>query len=650
MPKQSDRQVDKQDFLNRSNSEQPPSKGPTNPGDSGDNGKLPLEPNQAQMFMSAISWLLVISSVIYLWSGISEPPRLTISYSAFKEQLRSDNIEKVLIKESGITGIFRVPANAQEKSDQAQKKFKTLIPSFGDTTLLTLLEKNQVEIESINGNTPVWISIIFSIAPWFVLVAFLIYSSKMLKSSMGGGIGGFGKSKAKHHEAANIQTRYADVAGLDGAKADLQEIIDYLKNPEIFREIGARMPKGILMMGAPGCGKTLLARATAGEAGVPFFSVSGSEFIEMYVGVGASRVRDMFNDARKQAPALIFIDEIDSVGRVRGTGMGGGNDEREQTLNQILAEMDGFSPDEAVVVLAATNRPDVLDPALLRPGRFDRKLTLELPSRKAREDIILVHTRKVPLAEDVDVSAVAAETVGFSGADIANLVNEAALRAAREKAKIVTANHFSEARDKIVMGGALGEILGAGEKERVAFHEAGHALTAFYSPHSDPVNKVSIIPRGRSLGMTEQLPTEDRHNYTQHYLEERVCILLGGRAAEKIKFEEVSSGAADDLKQATRLARQMITQWGMSDRIGAVNLQQGEDHPFLGREIAEPKKFSEYSAQIVDEEISKLVARCEDVALQRLHSHSLALSALANALLERESLNHDDIDQLLSAF
>lgn len=650
MPKKSDRQADKKTYLNKKGSEAPPSKGPVKSADSGHNGKLPPEPNQAQMFMSAVSWLLVISSVIYLWSGISEPPRLAIAYSAFKEQLRNDNIDQVIIKESGITGSFRVPANAQEKSGQTQEKFKTLIPSIGDTTLLPLLENNQVKIESVSGSTPVWISIIFSIAPWFVLVAFFVYSSKMLRNSMGGGgIGGFGKSKAKHHEAANIQTRYADVAGLDGAKADLQEIIDYLKNPEMFREIGARMPKGILMMGAPGCGKTLLARATAGEAGVPFFSVSGSEFIEMYVGVGASRVRDMFDDARKQAPALIFIDEIDSVGRVRGTGMGGGNDEREQTLNQILAEMDGFSPDEAVVVLAATNRPDVLDPALLRPGRFDRKLTLELPSRKAREDIILVHTRKVPLAKDVDVGDIAAETIGFSGADLANLVNEAALRAARASAKIVTANNFSEARDKIVMGGALGEILGAEEKERVAYHEAGHALTAYYSPHSDPVNKVSIIPRGRSLGMTEQLPTEDRHNYTQQYLEERVCILLGGRAAEKIKFDEVSSGAADDLKKATHLARQMITQWGMSDRIGAVNLQQGEDHPFLGREMAEPKKFSEYSAQIVDEEISKLIARCEDIALQRLRSHNLALSKLANALLERESLNHDDIDQLLSS-
>lgn len=650
MPKKLDRQVDKQDYQRRNSSEQP-LKGPANP-PGGPDDKSPLEPNQVQMFMSAISWLLVISSVIYLWSGISEPPRLAISYSTFKEQLRADNIEQVSIKDSGITGSFRVPANVQEKSDQTQEKFKTLIPSFGDTTLLPLLENNKVKIDSINGSTPVWISIIFSIAPWFVLVAFFVYSSKMLRSSMGGGIGGiggFGKSKAKHHEASNIQTRYTDVAGLDGAKADLQEIIDYLKNPETFREIGARMPKGILMMGAPGCGKTLLARATAGEAGVPFFSVSGSEFIEMYVGVGASRVRDMFNDARQQAPALIFIDEIDSVGRVRGTGMGGGNDEREQTLNQILAEMDGFSPDEAVVVLAATNRPDVLDPALLRPGRFDRKLTLELPSRKAREEIILVHTRKVPLAEDVDIAAIAAETVGFSGADLANLVNEAALRAARARAKIVTLNDFSEARDKIVMGGALGEILGAEEKERVAYHEAGHALTAYYSPHADPVNKVSIIPRGRSLGMTEQLPTEDRHNYTQQYLEERICILLGGRAAEKIKFEEVSSGAADDLKKATYLARQMITQWGMNDRIGAVNLQQGEDHPFLGREIAEPKKFSEYSAQIVDEELSKLVARCEDITLQRLRSHSRALSILADALLERENLNHDDIERLLTS-
>ncbi len=625
-----------------------PSKGPELPEGPGNDGQKPPEPNQMQMFMSAISWLLVVSSVIYLWSGISQPQRLTVSYSTFKEQLLKDNIQRVLVKDVEITGSFRVPANVQDNTDQQQEKFKTLIPSFGDPGLLALLEDNKVEIESLNASTPVWISIIFSIAPWFVLVAFLIYSSKMVRNSMGGGMGGFGKSKAKHYEASNIETRYTDVAGLDGAKEDLKEIIDYLKDPATFRELGAKMPKGILMMGAPGCGKTLLARATAGEAGVPFFSVSGSEFIEMYVGVGASRVRDMFNDARKRAPALIFIDEIDSVGRVRGTGMGGGNDEREQTLNQILAEMDGFASDEAVVVLAATNRPDVLDPALLRPGRFDRKLTLELPSRHAREDIIAVHTRKVPLAEDVDIAVIAAETVGFSGADLANLVNEAALGAARAKAKIVTAENFSEARDKIVMGGAVGEVLSAVEKERVAYHEAGHALTAYYSPHSDPVNKVSIIPRGRSLGMTEQLPTEDRHNFSQQYLEERICILLGGRSAEKIKYNEVSSGAADDLKQATHLAKQMITRWGMSERIGAVNLQQGEEHPFLGREIAEPKQFSEYSAQIVDEEISGLIARCENVTLQRLTDHQTAMVTLASSLLERESLNHDDIEKILS--
>lgn len=356
----------------------------------------------------------------------------------------------------------------------------------------------------------------------------------------------------------------------------------------------------------------------------------------------------MFNDARKQAPALIFIDEIDSVGRVRGTGLGGGNDEREQTLNQILAEMDGFSSTDAVVVLAATNRPDVLDPALLRPGRFDRKLVLELPGRKAREAILAVHTRRVPVDSDVNLAAIALETVGFSGADLANLVNEAALRAVRNNVKIVNNKDFSEARDKIVMGATHSEILSEQEKNRVAYHEAGHALTAFYSPNADPINKVSIIPRGRSLGMTEQLPLEERHNYTQQYLEERLCIMLGGRTAEQLQFKEISSGAADDLKNATHLARKMITQWGMNEQLGPVNLQQTEEHPFLGRDIAVPKQYSEYSVRLIDKEINTLISRCEEKSLQCLSDHHYQLETLATALIEKESLIGSDIQQLLS--
>jgi len=608
------------------------------------------EPSHSQMLMSALTWMLVVSSVIYLWAGLVPSSQPTISYSQFKQQLLIDNVEHILLENLTIQGRFRVPVNLENSNNQSHQTFKSLIPSFGDTELLALLEANKVDVEAITANSPVWLSIILSTAPWLVLIAFFVYSSKMLRNTMGGKDGGMGfsKSRAKHYEADKMTTCFDDVAGLENAKRDLQEIIGYLKNPDHYRQLGAKMPKGILMMGPPGCGKTLLARATAGEAGVPFFSVSGSEFIEMFVGVGASRVRDMFRDARKQAPALIFIDEIDSVGRVRGTGMGGGNDEREQTLNQILAEMDGFSVDEAVVVLAATNRPDILDPALLRPGRFDRKLVLELPGRQARADILAVHTRKVPLSEDVNIVNIAAETIGFSGADLANLVNEAALRAARNNTATVSSEDFSEARDKIVMGDAQGELLVDSEKERVAYHEAGHALTAFFSGNADPIVKVSIIPRGRALGMTEQRAIEDRHNYPQQYLQERLCIMLGGRVAEQLQFGEVSSGAADDLKNATVLARKMVTQWGMSERIGAVNLQQSEEHPFLGREMAEPKIFSEYSAQVIDEEISAMIFNCEETCRKRLSENSHKLTRLAQNLIERESLTGEDIAKLFS--
>ncbi len=621
------------------------------PGDTPESNEPPA-PTGSQMLMNALTWVLVVSSLMYLWANVTNQPSQTIPYSDFKQELINDNIKQILVKESEISGSFRVGISAGEITADIHERFRTVVPSFGDTELLALLESNHVEIQSVAATTPLWISIVLSIAPWLVLIAFFVYSSKMVRKSMGGdgaGAFGFSKSKAKHFEASNIPTRYSDVAGLDSAKQDLQEIIGFLKDPTHYRELGAKMPKGILMMGPPGCGKTLLARATAGEAGVPFFSVSGSEFIEMYVGVGASRVRDMFDKARKQAPALIFIDEIDSVGRIRGTGLGGGNDEREQTLNQILAEMDGFSPDEAVVVLAATNRPDVLDPALMRPGRFDRKLILELPGRNARKDILAVHTRKVPLENDVDSTLLAAETIGFSGADLANLVNEAALRAARNNAKVVCMEDFSQAREKIVMGATQGDILSDKERERVAYHEAGHTLTAFFSPQADPINKVSIIRHGRSLGMTEQLPKEDMHNYTQHYLEEKIAIMLGGRVAEKIHFDEVSSGASDDLKNATSLARQMVTQWGMNERIGAVNLQQSEEHPFLGREIAEPKKYSEYSAQMIDEEINKLITTCEKTCTQRLQNHSASLTLLAEALLEHESLDGAELNTLMNS-
>jgi cell division protease FtsH len=438
------------------------------------------------------------------------------------------------------------------------------------------------------------------------------------------------------------------VAGLDNAKKELQEIIDYLKTPSKFQELGGELPKGILLVGPPGVGKTLLAQATAGEADTPFYSISGSEFIEMFVGVGASRVRDMFKKAKKSAPSIIFIDEIDSIGRVRGTGLGGGHDEREQTLNQILAEMDGFSPHESVVIIAATNRPDVLDPALTRPGRFDRRIVLELPQRKARKEILKVHTFDVPLAEDVDLNKLAAKTVGFSGADLKNLINEAVLLAARKDKKQIEAEDLELARDKIILGIEREDVIEDEEKRMIAYHEAGHALVAVYYPGADPLEKVSIIPRGRSLGSTEQIPEEDRHNLSRSYLLGRIAVMIGGRAAEKIVFNDITSGAGDDLKKATQLARRMVCQWGMSEKLGPVTFRHGETHPFLGREMADQKDFSDETARIIDEEVRNIVQDMEHKAIKILKSNRDKLDALVQSLLEDESLSKEEVDQVIS--
>jgi cell division protease FtsH len=414
-------------------------------------------------------------------------------------------------------------------------------------------------------------------------------------------------------------------------------------------KIGAKLPRGVLLMGPPGTGKTLLAKAVAGEADAPFFSISGSEFVEMFVGVGASRVRDMFETAKKEAPAVIFIDEIDSVGRSRGTGLGGGNDEREQTLNQILAEMDGFSPWQAVIVIAATNRPDVLDPALLRPGRFDRKIAMELPRKEARRKILQVHTRRVPLARDVDLEHLARQTVGFSGADLENLVNEAALLAGRDRKEEVDMSLLQSARDRIVLGYKRDTMLDETEKRRVAFHEAGHALLACLLPHTDPLERVSIIPRGRSLGATEQLPEEERYNFSESYLKDRIEVMLGGRVAEKLIFGETSSGAENDLQQATSLARRMISRWGMSDKLGPVAYNRERDHPFLGREIAQPPDVSEDTARLIDEEVRTLVSGLEDQAEQILRAHRTTLEAIAQQLVEHEMIEADDMRRLLES-
>ncbi len=440
---------------------------------------------------------------------------------------------------------------------------------------------------------------------------------------------------------------FDDVAGLEGVKADLQEIVEFLKTPEKFQKLGGHVPKGVLLNGPPGTGKTLLARAVAGEAGVPFFSVNGSEFIQMFVGVGASRVRDLFKTAKEQSPAIIFIDEIDAVGRQRGAGLGGGNDEREQTLNQILGEMDGFTGAQAVIVVAATNRPDVLDPALLRPGRFDRHITVGRPTMRGREAIFKVHVREVPLAEDVDLRRLAAGTVGLTGADIRNMVNEAALWAARNDKKIVDMSDFDYARDKILMGAKREEVLQEDEKEKTAYHEAGHTLTAWHLDGANVVHKVTIIPRGRALGATQYVPNEDRLSISKKELDHQLIVLLGGRAAEKIIYNETCVGAENDLERATSIARRMVTHWGMSQKIGPVSYKTSEDDPFLGREIHQTRQFSEHTQELVDEEVVRILMEADQKAEQLLREHRVELEKITKALLESEELGEAELTELI---
>ena len=439
------------------------------------------------------------------------------------------------------------------------------------------------------------------------------------------------------------------MAGLEGVKNELQEVVEFLRNPAKFQRLGARVPKGILLMGPPGTGKTLLGRAVAGEAGVPFYSINGSEFIQMFVGVGAGRVRDLFNTAKENAPAILFIDEIDAVGRHRGAGVGGGHDEREQTLNQILSEMDGFAQNESVIVMAATNRPDVLDPALLRPGRFDRHITVDRPTLKGRLAIFEVHSKDVPLDIDVDLDRLAAGTVGLTGADIRNLVNEAALWASRHDKDYVDMSDFEYARDRVLMGAKREDVLSGKEKSMTAYHESGHTLLAWLVPGIDRVHKVSIIPRGRSLGATQLLPEEDRFNISESELRTRLLFLLGGRAAEKLVFDEFSAGAEDDLNKATQLARRMVTHWGMSERLGPVAFRDSEDHPFLGREMAEPRRFSEHTAQVIDEEVSRLLREAADKATAMIQQNRDKLDALAKRLEEIETLDEEEIEKLIGA-
>jgi cell division protease FtsH len=626
-------------------------------------------------------WLMIalLGIATFAFFGSQRGDRAEISYDFFWKQLDENNIAEVQFEGQQILGKFKkrpvappktsgsggffsqftgestASTDTTKKADAAKpeqlpEKFVVTLLPVEDRELTTALREKKVPTKSIPGSDGQFLLLVVYL---FVPLLLLGLAWTMLRRTrdqfLGGGIlGGFSKSPAKRYEdTAKKPITFNDVAGLEGVKHDLQEIVEFLKSPEKFTRLGGRVPKGVLLMGPPGTGKTLLARAVAGEAGVPFFSINGSEFIQMFVGVGASRVRDMFKTAKEASPCILFIDEIDAVGRHRGAGLGGGHDEREQTLNQILSEMDGFSQTESVIVLGATNRPDVLDPALLRPGRFDRHITVDRPNQKARLAIFKVHTRDVPLADDVSLERMAAGTVGLTGADISNLVNEAALWATRNGKDKVHMEDFEFARDKVLMGPKREELLSGKEKTMTAYHEAGHALLAWILPGVDRLHKVTIIPRGRALGVTQLLPEEDRFNIGQSELNSRLIMGLGGRAAEKLVFNEFSAGAESDLSHVTKLARKMVAHWGMSEKVGPVAYRTGEEHPFLGREIQEQREFSEDSARLIDEEVSRILHEADARARELLSQERVKLDALAAALEQREMLDEAEVGEII---
>jgi cell division protease FtsH len=595
--------------------------------------------------------VLVVLALYFVFGPPSESARRSkITYGTFYGELKQGNVSEVKFKDFRAEGELK--SQIQGPDGKPLKQFVTQIPrpALADGALDKLLREQLGTGYGADesGDNTGYVLLIYLLPTILIVAAFWYMLRRTRDQFLGGGIlGGFAKSLAKRYQSSDKQVTFADVAGLEGVKNELEEIVQFLKNPAKFQRLGGRVPKGVLLMGPPGTGKTLLGRAVAGEAGVPFFSISGSEFIQMFVGVGASRVRDMFATAKENSPCILFIDEIDAVGRHRGAGLGGGHDEREQTLNQILSEMDGFTQTESVIVVAATNRPDILDPALLRPGRFDRHITVDRPNYKSRLEIFRVHCRSVPLSDDVDLDRLAAGSVGLTGADIRNLVNEAAIWATREDKDRVDMSDFEYARDKVLMGVKREEVLVGKEKRMVAYHEAGHALLVWLTPCGERVHKVSIIPRGRSLGATQILPEEDRLDISEGELYTTLATLLAGRAAERLEFDEVSAGAGDDLKRATQLARRMVAHWGMSERLGPVAFRQSEEHPFLGKEIAEPREFSEHTAQLIDEEIIRILREASDRAEKVLRDHHDKLDVLAGALEKEEVVDEREIAELI---
>ncbi|MRR53043.1 MAG: ATP-dependent metallopeptidase FtsH/Yme1/Tma family protein [Deltaproteobacteria bacterium] len=605
--------------------------------------------------LALVAFVVVINVVYPMVSQKGQLDKAEVPYSQFKNELARDNVKEITMKGSLLNGVFKTKVQAaqvagKETPSKATTNFFTILPGIDDPALMAELQAKKVMVKAISTESSPFTTALLYLIPWVLIIGVWVFFARSMKGQGPGNMmGGFAKSGAKLHDSQKTTVTFADVAGMEEAKQELHEVVEYLKEPKKFERIGGKVPRGILLVGPPGTGKTLLARAVAGEAGVAFFSISASQFIEMFVGVGASRVRDLFAVARKEAPSIIFIDELDAVGRSRGAGFGGGHDEREQTLNQLLSEMDGFESHEEIIVLSATNRPDVLDPALLRPGRFDRRVVIERPDWRDRESILKVHTRKTPLSADVNLAVIAKGTPGMTGADLESLVNEAAILAARENSETVTMNHLELAKDKVLMGGERKLYLSDQEKRITAIHESGHVLVAKLLPGTDPVHKVTIIPRGMALGVTQQLPEDDRHHYPKSYLVNRLSVVLGGRVAERLVFNDVSTGAQSDLKIVTELAEKMVCQWGMSDKIGPVTFSRGEEHPFLGMKLAQEKSFSEEMAWQIDQEITVVIKDAEDRAMEILSSNRNQLEALATALLEEETLDSARIDSILAS-
>jgi cell division protease FtsH len=581
-------------------------------------------------------WMVIGLIVIVLFNVFqaSQPTRDKMVFSDFLKRVESGEVREVLIRGRSVSGKL-ADGNT----------FRTFTADYPD--LIKALKDKGVKIAVEPEDSNPWYAYVLQWVPMLLFIGVWIF---FMRQMQGGGAKAlsFGKARARLISEKQNKVTFQDVAGVEEAKEELREIIEFLKDPPKFQKLGGKIPKGVLLVGPPGTGKTLLAKAIAGEANVPFFSISGSDFVEMFVGVGASRVRDLFEQGKKHAPCIIFMDEIDAVGRHRGAGLGGGHDEREQTLNQLLVEMDGFETNEGVILIAATNRPDVLDPALLRPGRFDRQVVVARPDVKGREDILKVHSRRIPLAPNVALNVLARGTSGFSGADLANLVNEAALLAARQDKKTVEMMDFENAKDKVLMGvERRSMIIPEAEKRTTAYHEGGHALVAYLLPGADPLHKVTIIPRGRALGLTMQLPTDDRYSYSKEFLVNQITILLGGRAAEEIVFQQQTTGAGNDLEKATDVARKMVCEWGMSDKMGPLTFGKAEEHVFLGREVSRPKDYSEETAILIDSEIKRIVTDCASRARHLLESNLEKLHLLARALLERETLDGEEINRVL---